>query len=111
MDYKQFENDKDVDEGRKCIALWRTVIVQAFRDALNRRSPLYQITLDYERRVAISWFLDCGRNFRAVCQWAQVDPQKLRDHFIKKYRARLETDERLMKEQKENMEKTSWKKV
>lgn len=101
MPYEQFENDKDIDEGRKCVVLWRSVINQALRDVFNIRSK--NSTQDCERLLAISWFLDCGRNFRAVCQWAQVDPQKLRDYFIKKYEARIATDVRILEDENRRM--------
>jgi hypothetical protein len=101
MSYEQFENDRDIDEGRKCVVLWRTVINQALRDVFNIRSK--NPTQDCEKRVAISWFLDCGRNFRAVCQWAQVDPQNLRDYFIKRYEKQVEREQRLLDEEKKRM--------
>lgn len=102
MPYEQFENDKDIDEGRKCVVLWRTVINQALRDVFNIRSK--NSTQDCEKRVAISWFLDCGRNFRAVCQWAQVDPQKLRDYFIKKYEKQVEREQKFLDQERKRIE-------
>jgi hypothetical protein len=54
-------------------SLWRLVIAQALEDACGRQQ-FTKSTDRFIRPTAISWFRDAGRDFRAVCILADLEP-------------------------------------
>ena len=52
-------------------ALWQSVIAQAITDA--KYDGLRKHYLDC-KRLAISWFSNCSKDFKEVCQYADIDP-------------------------------------
>ena len=48
--------------------LWRAVVINAFDDTM--------ITL------SDNWILQESRDFREVCEWALLDPEEMREHYI-----------------------------
>ena len=53
-------------------ALWQAVIAQAITDAKydGLRKPYLEC-----KRLAIAWFSNCSKDFKAVCQYADIDPE------------------------------------
>jgi hypothetical protein len=51
--------------------LWQAVIAQAITDA--KYDGLRKHYLDC-KRLAISWFSNCSKDFKEVCQYADIDP-------------------------------------
>ena len=52
-------------------SLWQAVIAQAITDA--KYDGLRKHYLDC-KRLAIAWFSNCSKDFREVCQYADIDP-------------------------------------
>ena len=52
-------------------SLWQAVIAQAITDA--KYDGLRKHYLDC-KRLAIAWFSSCSKDFKAVCQYADIDP-------------------------------------
>ena len=52
-------------------SLWQAVIAQAITDA--KYDGLRKHYLDC-KRLAIAWFSNCSKDFKAVCQYADIDP-------------------------------------
>ena len=52
-------------------SLWQAVIAQAITDAKYNglRKPYLEC-----KRLAISWFSNCSKDFKEVCQYADIDP-------------------------------------
>ena len=57
--------------------LWQAVIAQAITDA--KYDGLRKHYLEC-KRLAIAWFSNCSKDFKAVCQYADIDP----DYVYKK---------------------------
>ena len=51
--------------------LWQAVIAQAITDA--KYNGLRKNYLEC-KRLAIAWFSSCSKDFKAVCQYADIDP-------------------------------------
>jgi len=51
--------------------LWQAVIAQAITDA--KYDGLRKHYLEC-KRLAIAWFSNCSKDFKAVCQYADIDP-------------------------------------
>ena len=51
--------------------LWQAVIAQAITDA--KYNGIRKSYLEC-KRVAISWFSNCSKDFKEVCQYADIDP-------------------------------------
>ena len=67
---------KEVAEQR----MFQAILVQAFEDALNQ-SAFKKET--YWKEDSYKWFLEDGKDFQFVCWNADMDPQVVRDEFIK----------------------------
>ena len=52
-------------------SLWQAVIAQAITDA--KYDGLRKHYLDC-KRLAIAWFSNCSKDFKEVCQYADIDP-------------------------------------
>lgn len=65
----------DSHEIRGVIALWRAVLVQHIMDAKSRSS---KPEADYYRNQALHFLFDDTRNFRMVCELADLNPDKVR---------------------------------
>ena len=52
-------------------SLWQAVIAQAITDA--KYDGLRKHYLDC-KRLAIAWFSHCSKDFKEVCQYADIDP-------------------------------------
>ena len=52
-------------------ALWQAVIAQAITDAKYNglRKPYLEC-----KHLAIAWFSNCSKDFKEVCQYADIDP-------------------------------------
>lgn len=59
------------------LMLWRSVLIQAIKDATSKRNP-------NERWEAIAWFLRGGKDFRLVCELAELEPNSVRNFVCKK---------------------------
>ena len=59
------------------VMLWRAVIIQALSDARKRQNPA-------EQERAAFWLLAGGKDFQQVCEFADLDPDAVRDYAIKK---------------------------
>ena len=58
-------------------SLWQAVIAQAITDA--KYNGLRKNYLEC-KRLAIAWFSNCSKDFKAVCKYADIDP----DYAFKK---------------------------
>jgi hypothetical protein len=58
-------------------ALWRSVIIQALRDATNKR-------LRKERADARKWFRGESLNFELICHLADLDSEAVRQQFLRR---------------------------
>ena len=61
------ENQERIPE----FVLWQAVIAQAITDA--KYDGLRKNYLEC-KRLAIAWFSNCSKDFKAVCQYADIDP-------------------------------------
>ena len=57
------------------LMLWRSVLIQAIKDATSKRNP-------NERWKAIAWFLRGGKDL--VCELAELEPNSVRNFVCKK---------------------------
>ena len=64
-------------------SLWQAVIAQAITDA--KYDGLRKHYLDC-KRLAIAWFSNCSKDFKEVCQYADIDP----DYAYKKTQTALQ---------------------
>ena len=68
--------DKKLNSEHK---LWRAVVINAFDDTMitlsDRKSSVQKIE-------AHNWILQESRDFREVCEWALLDPEEMREHYI-----------------------------
>ena len=59
--------------------LWRAVVINAFDDTMitlsDRKSSVQKIE-------AHNWIIQESRDFREVCEWALLDPEEMREHYI-----------------------------
>ena len=59
--------------------LWRAVVINAFDDTMitlsDRKSAVQKIE-------AHNWILQESRDYREVCEWALLDPEEMREHYI-----------------------------
>jgi len=59
--------------------LWRAVVINAFDDTMitlsDRKSAVQKIE-------AHNWILQESRDFREVCEWALLDPEEMKQHYI-----------------------------
>lgn len=56
-------------------ALWAAVLYTAVKDALSPRDTL-------DKRAAVAWIAAGGAHFRAVCDFLDVDPARLRNRIV-----------------------------
>ena len=63
--------------------LWQAVIAQAITDA--KYDGLRKHYLEC-KRLAITWFSNCSKDFKEVCQYADIDP----DYAYKKTQIAME---------------------
>lgn len=57
--------------------LWLSVILRAFNDAaIKNVNPM-------DKEQANKWLLDGGIDFQLVCYFAGVNPNKVKEHFLK----------------------------
>ena len=61
---------KESQERSPEFTLWQAVIAQAVTDA--KYNGLRKHYLDC-KRLAITWFSNCSKDFKAVCQYADID--------------------------------------
>lgn len=54
--------------------LWREVIMQAVRDACGVRVDRSKTTSEHVKNEARAWLLRDSRDFRDVCEYAQISP-------------------------------------
>ena len=66
-------------------SLWQAVIAQAITDA--KYDGLRKNYLEC-KRLAIAWFSNCSKDFKAVCQYADIDP----DYAYKKTQTAMQQD-------------------
>ena len=59
--------------------LWRAVVINAFDDKMitlsDRKSSVQKIE-------AHNWILQESRDYREVCEWALLDPEEMKEHYI-----------------------------
>ena len=59
--------------------LWRAVVINAFDDTMitlsDRKSSVQKIE-------AHNWILQESRDYREVCEWALLDPEEMKEHYI-----------------------------
>ena len=59
--------------------LWRAVVINAFDDTMitlsDRKSSVQKI-------AAHNWILQESRDYREVCEWALLDPEEMKEHYI-----------------------------
>ena len=75
-------------------ALWRAVVAQALHDAAPRRRPSRPLSAERARArdAARRWLLEAGRDFRRVCDLADLDASAVRAEAVEAIRA---ADERM----------------
>ena len=61
------ENQERIPE----FVLWQAVIAQAITDAKYDGFRKHYLEC---KRLAIAWFSNCSKDFKAVCQYADIDP-------------------------------------
>ena len=66
-------------------SLWQAVIAQAITDA--KYNGLRKSYLEF-KRLAIAWFSNCSKDFKVVCQYADIDPT----YAYKKTQAAMQQD-------------------
>ena len=59
------------------LMLWRSVLIQAIKDATSKRNP-------NEKWEAIAWFMRGDKDFRLVCELAELEPNSVRNFVCKK---------------------------
>lgn len=59
------------------IMLWREVIRQAIRDAIKGRDPI-------AKDQAVFWFINGSEDFRLVCDFADLEPDRVREFVCNK---------------------------
>ena len=68
--------DKKLNSEHK---LWRAVVINAFDDTMitlsDRKSSVQKIE-------AHNWILQESRDYREVCEWALLDPEEMKEHYI-----------------------------
>ena len=62
------------------IRLFQAILLQAFEDSLSM-SGFKRET--YWKEDSYKWFLEDGKDFQYVCWNADMDPQVVRDEFVK----------------------------
>ena len=62
------------------IRLFQAILLQAFEDSLSM-SGFKRET--YWKEDSYKWFLEDGKDFQFVCWNADMDPQVVRDEFVK----------------------------
>ncbi len=60
--------------------LFRAIITQALEDADYNGTIMIDMR---NKESAINWFLDLGKDFRTICDYAGFDPISIRDAFVK----------------------------
>ena len=65
---------KESQERSPEFVLWQAVIAQAITDAKYNglRKPYLEC-----KRLAIAWFSSYSKDFKEVCQYANIDPDKI----------------------------------
>ena len=61
-------------------ALWRAVITQALMDASSQSK---KVELQYEKSQAACWLAGFSEDFRTVCEFADYDPNYVRENSLK----------------------------
>ena len=74
---------KENQERNPEFVLWQAVIAQAITDA--KYDGLRKHYLEC-KRLAIAWFSNCSKDFKEVCQYADIDP----DYAYKKTQMAME---------------------
>tara|TARA_R100001594_G_scaffold24338_1_gene47701 strand:- start:2032 stop:2391 length:360 start_codon:yes stop_codon:yes gene_type:complete len=74
---------KENEERSPEFVLWQAVIAQAITDA--KYDGIRKNYLDC-KRLAIAWFSNCSKDFKEVCQYANIDP----DYAYKKTQLAME---------------------
>jgi len=74
---------KENQESSPEFVLWQAVIAQAITDA--KYYGLRKHYLDC-KRLAIAWFSHCSKDFKEVCQYADIDP----DYAYKKIQTAIQ---------------------
>lgn len=60
--------------------LYRAIITVALEDAHYTGTCMTDMR---EKEIAINWFLDLGKDFRMICDYADFNPHYIRDAFVK----------------------------
>ncbi len=63
--------------------LWQSVVFQAFIDATWQPSAWHATENRREQQIADAWIRGCGRNFRRVCAYADLDPDFLSRAYVR----------------------------
>ena len=74
---------KESQERNPEFVLWQAVIAQAITDA--KYNGIRKSYLEC-KRVAISWFSNCSKDFKTICQYADIDP----DYAYKKIQTAIQ---------------------
>lgn len=64
------------------VALFRAALRQAAIDASFEPPPTGVTTTRRDHYSAISWFERAGRDYRFVCEMADLDPDEVRDEVL-----------------------------
>lgn len=62
--------------------LWQSVVFQAFIDATWVLTEFASVENVRAQRDADTWIRGCGRNFRRVCAYADLDPEFLSRAYV-----------------------------
>ena len=60
--------------------LFRAIITQALEDAHYTGTTMIDMR---DKESAINWFLDLGKDYRTICDYAGFNPIYIRDSFVK----------------------------
>ena len=60
--------------------LFRAIITQALEDAHYTGTIMIHMR---DKESAINWFLDLGKDYRTICDYAGFNPIYIRDAFVK----------------------------
>ena len=60
--------------------LFRAIITQALEDAHYTGTTMIDMR---DKESAINWFLDLGKDYRTICDYAGFNPIHIRDAFVK----------------------------
>jgi hypothetical protein len=60
--------------------LFRAIITQALEDAHYTGTIMIDMR---DKESAINWFLDLGKDYRTICDYAGFSPMYIRDAFVK----------------------------